>query len=191
MRNWIWSGAAMAFLMAVGMFLGAQHAARYPNSLVGRCARTVFNIADATIPNDITADFVVADVTNQKPVPQPFVRPEVIEPIVVSATEEEPPLASPRLSPEIVAAIERLRGEEESEAPPRNFDNPTQTLRMPYADEGPETLPAPKNEPRILDREDDGPSGAGFLFMPTSYWRSLVDQVIDNVNKVMTDLSRE
>ncbi len=25
----------MAFLMAIGMFLGAQHAARYPNSLVG------------------------------------------------------------------------------------------------------------------------------------------------------------
>ncbi len=137
------------------------------------------------------ADFVVADVTSQKPITQPFVRPEVVETIVVSATEEEPPLASPRLSPEIVAAIERLRGEEESEAPPRNFDNPAQTLRMPYADEGPETLPVPKNSPRILDREDDGPSGVGFLFMPTSYWRSLVDQVIDNVNKVMTDLSRE
>jgi hypothetical protein len=192
MRNWIWSGTAMVALVAVGMFLGAQHAARYPNSLVGRCARAVFNIVDSAPEQpEPQTNALVAEVSTLPQVGSINIPGPVVEPIVVSTTEDEPPLVTPRLSPEIVAAIERLRGEEESEAPPRSFDAPGQTLRMPYADESTETLPQPKNAPRILDREDDGPTGAGFLFMPRTYWREFMDEVINTVNRVLTDYAQE
>jgi hypothetical protein len=142
MRNYLWSGT-LVLLVGVGLYVAAQHAARYPHSFVGRCAMTIYHMWDPLLaPADDDPphpSLAQADPSKSPPRVQAPPSAEPIEPIVVEPTDQEPPLALPRLSPEIAAAIERLRGEEESEAPPKAFDSPGRILRMPYADEGMDT----------------------------------------------------
>ncbi len=168
----------MVLLVGVGMFLGAQHAAHYPNSWVGRCARTVYHMWDPMFTPDNGPGPAVAVIHVPKTTPSR--KQEVVEPIVIIPTEEEPPLALPRLSPEIVAAIERLRGEEESEAPPRPFDRPSQILHMPYAEEESELLPFPSADPVMPVASM---AGCNFLFLPASYWDAMVAKVMDVLNQ--------
>ena len=179
MRNLVWSGTAMVFLLGAGLFVAAQHAARYPHSFVGRCAMTIYHMWDPLLApaGDDQQRAAIAQAGNREAPPRAKATPiaEPIEPIVVEPTEKEPPLALPRLSPEIAAAIERLRGEEESEAPPQAFDNPVQSLRMPYADE--ETSLPTTALTSALANMLDMPGTCGFFFLPPSCWQTLFDNL--------------
>jgi hypothetical protein len=185
MRKVVWSGVAMVILACGGAFMGAQHAARYPNSFVGRCAMRVYRLWDPLIaaPADSRQAKVLlpSGQTQTANVPAPIKSvplPEVVETIIIHPTEEEPPLALPRLAPEVIAAIERMRSEEESEAPPQPFDGRGPLHRMPYADEDIEMLPMPKA---------DGPGDSlhlclpgSFFFVPTSCWQTVIGRMMDS-----------
>jgi hypothetical protein len=145
MRNLIWTGTALVLVIGAGFFVLARHAARHPTSLVARCSVAIYRMCDALLTPRGDAKPAGGIVQAPEPSAPVTVAPaqEVIEPIVIEPTDQEPPLAIPRLSPEIAAAIERLRAEEDSEAPPEAFDGPGSAPRMPYADEDVETLPFP------------------------------------------------
>ncbi len=132
MHKYLWSGTLGIVVAGTSLYVAAQHAARYPHSFVGRCAMTVYHMWDPLLaPSD--EDKPVGQVAQaEAPVRvQISAVAEPIEPIVVEPTDQEPPLALPRLSPEIAAAIERLRGEEESEAPPKAFGSPGAACTCP------------------------------------------------------------
>lgn len=139
MRIYLWSGTVAVLLVGTGIFMAARYAAGHPHSFAGRCAMTIYHMWEplfAPPEDDPPAAAIVHAGDKKAPViahAQPAAEP--IEPIVIEPTDQEPPLAVPSLSPEIAAALERLRAEEESEAPPKAFGSPSRTLRMPYADE--------------------------------------------------------
>lgn len=191
MRKLIWCGTLMVLLVGASLFVAAQHAARHPDSFVGRCAMTIYHICDP-LAATCSAPKPAGDVAQAAPQPVPHAVPvkptpraEVVEPIMVEPTEQEPPLAFPRLSPEIAAAIERLRSEEESEAPPQAFEDRGQVLRMPYADEEGEVLPAPNEEPVTgnLEIDADLPGTYGFFFLPPSCWQMVLEKVMDSIRQ--------
>jgi hypothetical protein len=192
MRKMICGGAVLAALVGASMYVAAQHAARCPDSFVGRCARTIYHMWDPMFAprRDAKPEGAVA----AAPVPAaPMVAaqpaPEIVEPIVIEPTDQEPPLAFPQLSPEIAAAIERLRGDEESEAPPKAFDAPARPLYMPYADEGPELVPPPTREPMPMggDIDINLPGPMGLMFLPTPGWQALVEKAMEAIQNGPTE----
>ncbi len=191
MRTLIWSSTAVVLLVTGALFTIARHAARQPDSLVGRCALAAYHVWDPT-PLRCEAPVQQAAIVPQTPAPAQLpvgkFTPdlEAVEPIVVEATEQEPPLAFPRLSPEIAAALERLRGEEESEAPPQPFDGSTVAPRMPYADEeaAVESLPYPDVATEDDSETDtDLPGTTGFFFLPPAFWQKVCDHVMDSLGR--------
>ena len=173
MRFYLKTGTLAVVLAGVGLFLAARYGARHPHSFAGRCAATVYHMWDPMFaPATAEAPAAPEDRANEAKAPglvraNPSAEP--IEPIVLEPTDQEPPLATPSLSPEIAAAIERLRAEEESEAPPKAFANPSQTLRMPYADEDVD-LPIILGVARALGASN--PCGA--LLIPPIGWQEML-----------------
>jgi hypothetical protein len=183
MRKAVWSGIAMVILVCGGAYMGAQHAAHYPNSFVGRSAMRVYRLWDPLFaPPADTRQAKAITPAEQVQAPTPTIRPiplpDVVETIVIHPTEDEPPLALPRLAPEIIAAIERMRSEEESEAPPQPFDGRGAVQRMPYADEDLEMLPMPKADSAVDSWHLCLPGS--FFFVPTSYWQTALGQMMDS-----------
>jgi hypothetical protein len=179
MRNLIWSGTALVLLAGAGMFVAGQHAVRHPDSFLGRCATTLYHMCDAALVPPGAPK--TAEDLAQAPLEPPTMSrsvpaPEVMETIVVEETDSEPPPGSPRLSPEVAAAIERLRSEEESEAPPRAFDGPV--LYMPYADEDVQVAPASAAAPVLLEPEVSLPGSHGFFILPPGCWQMVLDKVM-------------
>jgi hypothetical protein len=182
MRNYLLSGTLLVVLVGAGLYVAAQHAARFPHSFVGRCAMTIYHMWDPLLaPADDTPPRPALAQAVERKAPLRVQAPpsaEPIEPIVVEPTEEEPPLALPRLSPEIAAAIERLRGEEESEAPPKAFDSPGPILHMPYANEDTD-LPIAFGVARALTLS----APYGCFLLPPTCWQTILKGCIQPTQK--------
>ena len=205
MRKLIWSGTALVLLAVTGMFVAAHHAARNPDSFLGRCALTLYQFCSPTTTltccNDSPAEVAEPVECVPAPVlrlPLPIVDP--IEPIMVEPSELEPPLGRPVLPPEVVAALQRLREAEESELPPdtQPFDAGSHTLRMPYADEDDvEVFPLPARLDsaagcglafRCCKNSDSGLSGCltgcGLFFVPSACWETAFGKVMEIIAKL-------
>jgi len=180
----------MVLVIGAGIFVAAQHAARHPDSFVGRCAMAIYHTwAPLIAPEEETPLVKIAQVPQASPPPTMVAKilppQEIIEPIAVEPTEQEPPLDFPRLSPEVAAAIERLRTEEEeSEPPPQVFEGLRATIRMPYADGEGEVLPALTTDRSKagLELETNRTGNFGLFFMPPACWQTVFDTVVKAFN---------
>jgi hypothetical protein len=189
MRNLIVSGTAMVLVIGACFFVAAQHAARHPDSFVGRCAMTIFHMWEPLmVPQEEAPELKIAQAPQESPSPTVAAKimppQDIIEPIAVEPTEQEPPLDFPRLSPEVAAAIERLRSDEESEPPPQVFEGLRATLRMPYADGETEALPALTTDRSngSLVTENHRSGNFGFFFMPNECWQAVFETVVKSLN---------
>jgi hypothetical protein len=186
MRNLIWTGTALVLVIGASFFMAARHAARHPDSFVARYSMAIYHMCDAFLApgggarpvEEIAQAPETAPATPLRSAPAA----EIIEPIVVEPTDQEPPLALPRLAPEIAAAIERLRDDEESEAPRQAFDGPGQAPRMPYADEEVEVLPLPTLNPAVGPWDTYLPQSGGLSFLPAS-WQMVLDKVMESLHQ--------
>lgn len=186
MRSLVWWSTAAVLLMVGTLLVASQHAARHPDSFVGRCAMAIYHVWDPQIivRGEVRPSQQVAlAVMRTDPSGPTAPAAEPIEPIVVVPTDQEPPLAVPRLSPEVAAAIERLRSEEESETPPVPFDIP-RALRMPEADEEVEVLPEPTPDAPATETEAELPGTYGFFVLPSSCWQTVCDKVMDSIRQL-------
>jgi hypothetical protein len=187
MRNLVWSSTALVVLIGAGFFISAQHAVRFPDSLAGRCVTAIYQMCDPLLTsggqkqakskaasNRPAMVIVKAEATAEKGnviAPTAVELADAVEPIIVAPTEQEPPLAFPMLSLELSAAIERLRGEEESETAPKAFDSPRLAkLHMPYADEETQVLPALTVNFGGEAFEMNLPGSRAFYFLPPTWW---------------------
>lgn len=132
MRKALWGCVAFAVLAATGVYLAAHHAARHPDSFLGRVAAAISPHANSTCGRTMTVCAPVQQTT-----------PQVgrglwsaTEPIVVIPDDAPEPPAPTPLPPTLPV----IGFEEESAVPPMPFVD-DEEVRMPYADE--EELPEP------------------------------------------------
>jgi hypothetical protein len=132
MRKWAWSCLALVVLAVAGVYLAADHAARHPDSFIGRCAITATRLTSRISP------IVLVRATNVLPcrslaecrTTAPDTAGDIlapcshVEPIVVDIV----PLQSADLGLQI----------DIEEAAIRNPQSATTPVFMPYADEGTE-----------------------------------------------------
>ena len=180
MQKHIIGGIAVLGVAGAGLFVAAQHALRHPDSLMGRCATMVYHLGDPWFSAGPDGKATRTTAEQGDPGDRVVLRPpvvflEAIEPLVLEAADQE--AALPRLSPEIAAAIERLRSEEENEAPLKSFDTFTLTARMPYADEEVEVLPFPQIV--HVETEITLPGTYGFFIVPP--WQAMLDRLMEAV----------
>lgn len=138
MRKWFWTGEAFVALAMAGTYMAADHAVRYPDSFLGRCAHTFRNLAPVFgAGQDTKPATTVAQQPACKPAPAP--EPEAFEPLNVETWEPaEITLPGLTLPPPLPSF-------EESDAPipamPLAVEDENMTGRcMPYADQDEEEL---------------------------------------------------